>query len=133
MEQKANTQVQESIDVLAPKNGIVQDLIAPVQRKANLSDEAVSALRIYETQQCKVVKELDHNAALTNIPDYANLYAELIPEEEIHAGDEDRAIYAFHFDKEPMKTHGVPFKFVVKPVSRYGQPERNPVQVLISE
>ncbi|KAI4171690.1 MAG: hypothetical protein LQ343_004083 [Gyalolechia ehrenbergii] len=106
---------EESIDVLAPKNGIVQDLIAPVQRKANLSDEAVSALRIYETQQCKVVKELDHNAALTNIPDYANLYAELIPEEEIHAGDEDRAIYAFHFDKEPMKTHGVPFKFVVKP------------------
>ncbi|KAL8837295.1 MAG: hypothetical protein Q9170_002590 [Blastenia crenularia] len=106
---------EEPIDILAPKNGVVQDLIAPIQRKAKLSAEAVSAVRIYETHQCKIVKELTPDTVLASILDYATLFAELVPEEETHAGDEDRAIYAFHYDKEPMKTHGVPFKFVMKP------------------
>lgn len=105
------------MDVLAPKNGVVQDLIPLVQRKANLSDEVVSGLRIYETQQYKIIRELDSKVVLASIPDHSALYAETISEEETNAGDEDHAIYAFHFDKEPVKTHGIPFKFVVKPVS----------------
>ncbi|KAL9594345.1 MAG: hypothetical protein Q9219_007081 [cf. Caloplaca sp. 3 TL-2023] len=110
---------EEPIDVLAPKNGIVQDLLTPLRKKANVSDEAAPALRIYETHQCKIAKELNVNTILASIPDYVTLYAELVPEEETHAHDEDRAIYAFHFDKEPIKTHGVPFKFVLKPVSEF--------------
>ncbi|KAL8929473.1 MAG: hypothetical protein Q9208_001142 [Pyrenodesmia sp. 3 TL-2023] len=108
---------EEALDVLAPKNGVVQDLIPLVQRKANLSDKVVSALRIYETQQYKIIRELDPKVVLASIPDHSALYAETISEEETNAGDEDHAIYAFHFDKEPVKTHGIPFKFVVKPVS----------------
>ncbi|KAL8738063.1 MAG: hypothetical protein Q9181_001087 [Wetmoreana brouardii] len=110
-----DTRVQEPIDVLAPKNGVIHDLITPIQKRLNLSDEATSALRIYESHGCKVIKEFSANFALVSIPDYATLYAEIIPEEEREAGDQDRAIYAFHFDKEPSKPHGVPFKFVVKP------------------
>ncbi|KAL9592959.1 MAG: hypothetical protein Q9179_006218 [Wetmoreana sp. 5 TL-2023] len=106
---------EEPIDILAPKNGVIQDLIMPIQKRLNLSDEATSALRIYESHGCKVIKEFSANSVLVSIPDYATLYAEIIPEEEREAGDQDRAIYAFHFDKEPSKPHGVPFKFVVKP------------------
>ncbi|KAI4116187.1 MAG: hypothetical protein LQ345_003350 [Seirophora villosa] len=106
---------EEPMDVLAPKNGVVQDLIPLIQKKVDLAEEDASTLRLFETHQCRISKELDPKTAIVSIPDYAVLYAELIPEEERAASDEDRAMYAFHFDKEPAKTHGVPFKFVIKP------------------
>lgn len=40
-----------------------------------------------------------------------------IPAEELEASDVDKVISVFHFSKEVSRTHGVPFKFVVKPVS----------------
>jgi hypothetical protein len=39
-----------------------------------------------------------------------------IPWEELEADDADKVISVFHFSKEVQRTHGVPFKFVVKPV-----------------
>jgi ubiquitin carboxyl-terminal hydrolase 7 len=37
--------------------------------------------------------------------------------EEHYADEADKVISVFHFSKEVQRTHGVPFKFVVKPVS----------------
>lgn len=109
--------MQEAIDILAPKDGVIQDLYASIKRRANLSDEAADRLRIYECNGCRISRELPANAVLVGVPDYSTLYAELIPEEERNANEEDWTIFAFHFDKEPNKTHGIPFKFVIKPVS----------------
>ena len=39
-----------------------------------------------------------------------------IPQEELEADDADKVISVFHFSKEVSRTHGVPFRFVVKPV-----------------
>ena len=39
-----------------------------------------------------------------------------IPREEFEADDADKVISVFHFSKEVSRTHGVPFRFVVKPV-----------------
>lgn len=75
-------------------------------------------IRIYEVHGGKVYKELPLDHSLTTMTDYLTLYAEVIPEEEREAKDGDTAIYCFHFDKEPNKPHGVPFRFVVQPVSR---------------
>ncbi|KAI4256997.1 MAG: hypothetical protein LQ352_001825, partial [Teloschistes flavicans] len=106
---------EEPIDILAPKNGVVQDLYASIKKRANLSDEAADGLRVYECTGCRISRELQSNTALAGITDYYTLYAELIPEEERNASEEDWTIFAFHFDKEPNKTHGIPFKFVIKP------------------
>ncbi|KAI4109728.1 MAG: hypothetical protein L6R37_000415 [Teloschistes peruensis] len=106
---------EEAIDILAPKDGVIQDLYASIKRRANLSDEAADRLRIYECNGCRISRELPANAVLVGVPDYSTLYAELIPEEERNANEEDWTIFAFHFDKEPNKTHGIPFKFVIKP------------------
>ena len=40
-----------------------------------------------------------------------------IPREEAEADDAFKVISVFHFSKEVSRTHGVPFNFVVKPVS----------------
>jgi ubiquitin carboxyl-terminal hydrolase 7 len=52
---------------------------------------------------------------ITGVDEFVSLYAERIPDDEINAVQLDRAIYCFHFDKEPSKPHGVPFKFILKP------------------
>jgi len=49
-----------------------------------------------------------------NIPEPVELYAEEVPREELEADDSDKVISVFHFSKELSRTHGVPFKFVVK-------------------
>ena len=74
-------------------------------------------MRIWEAHAGKVYKELnpDHNVAI--LSEFTSLYGEVVPEEERHADEGDTAIYCFHFDKEPTKTYGIPFKFLVKPVS----------------
>jgi len=45
-----------------------------------------------------------------------NLILQEVPREELEADDSDKLIGVFHFSKEPQRTHGVPFKFVVKRV-----------------
>ena len=75
-------------------------------------------VRIYEAHSGKVYKELGQDYPVATMSDYVTLYAEVVPEEEFNAEEGDMALYAFHFDKEPNKSHGVPFKFLVKPVNR---------------
>ena len=60
-------------------------------------------------------RELSEDFSITGVNEFVSLYAERMPDEEINAMDNDRAIYCFHFDKEPSKPHGVPFKFILKP------------------
>ena len=74
-------------------------------------------LRIYEAHGSRIKGDLSGEFLIANIPEYTTLYAEIIPEEERNPGEEDQYISVFHFDKEPTKAHGVPFRFVVKPVS----------------
>ena len=108
---------EESFDILVPKSGIVKDLIISLQKKAHLDDEIAQNIRIYEIYNGKVNREYKDEHALTQITEYSTLIAEIIPEEERDAEDIDASILCFHFDKEPAKTHGVPFKLIIKPVS----------------
>jgi ubiquitin carboxyl-terminal hydrolase 7 len=55
----------------------------------------------------------DFNVA--GINEFTSLYAEKIPDDELTATEDDRPIYCYHFDKEPNKPHGIPFRFFLKP------------------
>lgn len=96
---------------------MIRDLYPGLQKKANIDDATLSNVRIYEAHNSKVYKELDPDYQVAPISDFINLYAEVIPKEERHAEEGDTGIYCFHFDKEVNKPYGVPFKFLVKPVS----------------
>ena len=116
---------QETFEILVPKNGVVADVIAVLQKKAGLDDATAERVRVYEVHTCKVYKELDDRHGVTGINEFVSLYAERVPDEEREAADEDaRTIFAFHFSKEPSKAHGVPFKFVVKAVRAAGRASR---------
>lgn len=111
---------QEVFDLLVAKNGTVKDLIPILQKKANLSDETIQAIRFFEAHNNKFYKELPEDFTVTGINDFVTLFAESIPEEERNADQGYQIIYGFHFEKEPNKPHGVPFKFIIKPVSLSG-------------
>lgn len=73
-------------------------------------------VRVFEAHYSKMQKELTDKFAVAGIMDTISLYAEPIPEDERNMKECDFRINAFNFDKEPNKEHGIPFKFVVKPV-----------------
>ncbi len=89
-----------------------------LQKKANLDDATIHNTRVYEAHGSKIYRELPEDFSVAGINEFIVLYSEVIPDEERNAVDGDRAVYCFHFDKEPNKAHGIPFKFVMKPVSR---------------
>lgn len=107
----------EQFDILVPKNGDVMDLKQGLARKANVPREQIRRIRLFETHANRIYKIPSDQYAVLNFMDLANLYAELVPEEEVDFSAEDRLISAYHFDKELPKGHGIPFQFLVKRVS----------------
>lgn len=110
---------EELVEILVPKNGQIQDIAAILQKKLELDEETTQKLRFYESHTGRFHKELEPTFSVAGIQEYnMSLLVERIPEEEQDMDEADRYIYAFHFQKEPSKTHsfGIPFKFVVKQV-----------------
>lgn len=111
------TDAQQTFELLVAKNGNISDLLEDFQKKAKLDDEAMQAVRVYEAYNGKFYKELSDNYSVVSVTDYVTLYAERIPEDEFKMEEGEFKVSAFNFDKEANKPHGIPFKFVVKPVS----------------
>ncbi|KAL0946992.1 hypothetical protein HGRIS_013138 [Hohenbuehelia grisea] len=100
---------------LLPKTSMVHDLAEHLAKQVKLTAGGTNQIRIFEiSKDGKTQKEFTNSEMIGNIPDPVELYAEEIPREEIEADDSDKVIGVFHFSKELSRTHGVPFKFVVK-------------------
>jgi ubiquitin carboxyl-terminal hydrolase 7 len=103
---------EEEHTLMVPKNAQIADLLKSLQKKANISDETMARVRVYESSVHKFNKILQLETGVMNIYEYTQLYAAPYPEEE-----SSKIISAFHFDREPGKPHGVPFQFALKEVS----------------
>ncbi|TFK55144.1 cysteine proteinase [Heliocybe sulcata] len=105
---------------LLPKTSMVHDLADNLAKLVTLTPEGTGNIRIFEvSKDGKTQKEFTGSEMIGNIPDPVELYAEEIPVEEAEADDHDKVISVFHFSKEVSRTHGVPFKFVVKPGEKF--------------
>lgn len=102
---------------MVTKSGQVEDLIEGLIKKAKIpSEEEGGRLRIYETNNHKFFRELDRHYPVISINEYTTVVAERIPEEEVEAKDGDLYISVFHFQGEPNRAHGMPFKFLIHEV-----------------
>lgn len=109
---------EDHLEVLVPKTGIVADLVTALIRKAELEDESKAGpIRLYEVSSNKVIKEYARSHTVTTIGDYSVVVAERIPEEDLDAPGTE-LLNAFHYQAEPSKPWGFPFKFRIKEVSR---------------
>ncbi|KAL4789589.1 hypothetical protein BDV19DRAFT_373829 [Aspergillus venezuelensis] len=105
---------EQTVEVLVPRDGTIADVLAGLQKKANLDDETIAKTRVYEVHNFKIHKEFSRESKFSGSNDFVALYAEKVPEEELELESGARTINAFNFDKETNKPHGVPFKFVMK-------------------
>lgn len=111
---------EETYEVLVPKNGTIADIVAALRRKTPagyITNEMAGRVRVYETHACKIFKECALTYPIANLNEFVQLYAEPTPEGELLGEIDEENEYlvpALHFDKEPSKTHGVPFLFLMK-------------------
>ncbi|EPS37721.1 hypothetical protein H072_8604 [Dactylellina haptotyla CBS 200.50] len=105
---------EETLEILVPKNGTVQDVLEGLQQKVNISEEEVEKVHFWQAHACKHHKDLPLEHSVVGIQDFIQLYAEIRPEESTAQDESEHVIQCFHFSKEPSKSHGVPFKFVIK-------------------
>ncbi|CAJ2508114.1 Uu.00g093000.m01.CDS01 [Anthostomella pinea] len=105
---------EDTFDVLVNKQGHIEDLIEAFAKKAGIKDEREGGrIRIYEIHNHKFFRELVPNYPVLSINDYADVIAERVPEEELGA-DGRNFIKVIHFQSDPARAHGIPFKFLLK-------------------
>jgi ubiquitin carboxyl-terminal hydrolase 7 len=110
---------------LLPKTSSVHDLAENLAKQVTLSPSGAGKIRIFEiSRDGKTQKEFTGSEMIGNIPDPVELYAEEIPREELEADDADKVIGVFHFSRELSRTHGVPFKFVVKRGEKFSETKK---------
>jgi len=98
--------------------------VASLIRKAQVEDESTKGpIRVYETHASKIHRELTRETYVASITDYVSLIAERIPSEELDV-DPRQTIQAFHFQGEPSKSHGIPFKFHIIPDEKFSETKK---------
>ncbi|KAK9449666.1 uncharacterized protein V1518DRAFT_414322 [Limtongia smithiae] len=110
---------EHQYEVLVPQNGNMRDVLDILKVKANLSDEVASRVRFYGAHMNKIYKPFSESYLVLSLQDGMPIYAEEIPEEELNLAEDERVIQVFHFQKEPNRTHGIPFWFVLKPDEKF--------------
>lgn len=97
---------------MIPRTAHVAEVLEALQKKANISDDMMKNVRLYEVHGSKFFKYLPMDYQVMSINEFFLLYAAAFPEDDTST----RKISVFHFDKEPAKVHGVPFQFPLKEV-----------------
>ena len=83
-------------------------------KKAGIPEEAEGGrIRVYETSSHKFYRELPRDYPVISMNDYTNVYAERDPAEEANEEEANNFIQVFHFQNEPNRVHGIPFKFLL--------------------
>ncbi|PWY79654.1 ubiquitin C-terminal hydrolase [Aspergillus heteromorphus CBS 117.55] len=106
---------EQTVEVLVPRDGTIADVIAGLQKKANLDDDTIRETRVYEAHNGKIYKEFQEDSKISGINDFVLLFAERVPEEETNMQEGERTLNAFNFDRDASRPYGVPFKIVMKP------------------
>ncbi|KAM0792135.1 hypothetical protein ACM66B_004835 [Microbotryomycetes sp. NB124-2] len=110
---------------LLPKHTTVQDVVNDWLRKeVKLSPEGSGQIRIFEILRGCVQRVLSGTDLVRDLPDAVELFAEEVPVDELQAEDNQRIVPVFHYNKEPTRTHGVPFRFVLLPGEKFADTKR---------
>ncbi|KAJ3378421.1 hypothetical protein HDU84_007571 [Entophlyctis sp. JEL0112] len=107
--------------MLVAKSGRVADLLALLLPLLTVSPGGSGQFRLFEVSHYRTFKVYSDTDYVSGITDYNTLYAEEIPVEEINKSEGDMVIEVAHFNKEPSRGHGVPFRFVLKAGEPFSQ------------
>ena len=107
---------EEPVDLLIHKQSQFTEVLANLAKRLALPEEILDEIRFYEAHGNKIYKLLPPSHNILALNESMTIYGERVPAEEAEMDAEkgDRLVYCFHFEKDPTRSHGVPFVFVVK-------------------
>ncbi|PKY58434.1 hypothetical protein RhiirA4_550053 [Rhizophagus irregularis] len=100
----------EFISMYLQKNATVNETIKEICKKVTLSSPNAK-IRLYEVMNHKIQKEYKGIEPINEIQEFMMLYAEEISQDELN---NNHTLQVYHFTKDPLNTHGTPFKFFIK-------------------
>jgi ubiquitin carboxyl-terminal hydrolase 7 len=113
---------QSTHSFLLSRTSLVNDLCSELAKCAKLTPNGANKIRVFHiSKDGKRQEECMGNAVIGDIVDDADLFAEEVPQEELDAlsvPERAKVIMVYHFYREPSRAHGVPFRFVLRPVRR---------------
>jgi ubiquitin carboxyl-terminal hydrolase 7 len=118
----AHNKEESAHPFLLPKTSPINDVVEQLSKVVTLSAGGSGKIRIFEvSNNFRQQRELGGVEMIGNVPESTELFAEEVPVEELQAKEEDKIINVFHFSKDLHRTHGVPFKFVIKPREKFAE------------
>ena len=117
-----NNKEESTYPFLLPRTSNVNDLCNELAKCVKLTPNGTNKIRVFQiSKDGKRQEEYTGNEMIGNIHDNTELFAEEVSQEELEAlsvPDREKIIMVYHFHREPARAHGVPFRFVIKPVRR---------------
>src|SRR5258706_2892874 len=117
-----NNKEESTYPFVLPRTSNVIDLCNELAKCVKLTPNGTNKIRVFQiSKDGKRQEEYTGNEMIGNILDNTELFAEEVPQEELDAlsvPERDKIIMVYHFYREPSRAHGVPFRFVIKPVRR---------------
>ncbi|KAK3819643.1 MAG: ubiquitin carboxyl-terminal hydrolase 5 [Benniella sp.] len=107
-------------ELLLLKTSTMSALAEALLPKVKLDPNGSQKLRIIGVFNGKLLREYTVSDGISTINDNLSIYAEEIPRDEIDLKDGEKPIQCFHFQGEISRTHGIPFRMVVKENETFG-------------
>ncbi|KAJ3218779.1 hypothetical protein HDU67_004027 [Dinochytrium kinnereticum] len=103
------------IDLLVLKTARASDVMQLLREKVKIEVGGSGMLRMYEVTSYRIHKFFVGDDLISTIGDFSSLYVEEVPMDELKPlAEGDKAVNVCHFNREPARGHGIPFKFVLR-------------------
>jgi len=107
---------------LLPRTATVHDLVDHLAKEVQLRPEGTHKIRVFVSAGLgKQQREMHLFDTLNSIPEGIELFAEEIWPGELTLHEDEKLIQVCHFTKDISRTHGVPFRFVIKRGERFAE------------
>lgn len=121
----ANNKEEAAQSFLLPKTSNIDVVAENLAKNVTLSPSGSKKIRIFEVVSNGRQQREFHGAEMIgNINELTDLFGEEISMEEINAKEDDKVIHVYHFSKDANRTHGVPFRFVIKAGEKFSETKK---------
>lgn len=92
-----------------------------LRKEVKLQPAGSGQIRIFEIGNGTAQRIFNGTEPVRDVSDSIELFAEEVPLDELESEESKRIVPVFHYNKEPNRTHGIPFRFVLLPVSIFDE------------
>ncbi|KAF9363780.1 hypothetical protein BGX34_003328 [Mortierella sp. NVP85] len=101
-------------EFLMLRTGTMGAVVDALLQKIKRPLDSIQGLRIFAVMNGKYLREYKPSDPISTAHDMLSMYVEEIPKEELELGGDEILLPCFHFQSDVNRTHGIPFRIVVK-------------------